>query len=162
MISLDTLIDQTLGTRQLIVKLLKSIPTEQADTVPPTWKNNARWHAGHLLITPALLTHGLLREPLGIPEEYRAWFAKDTSPATWPDTATMPSFSDLVDVIVPLSGRLFDAVKDRAQQPYLEPYSTSIGIVLHSPAEAMNFSMMHDGIHLGMLMALRRALQVSH
>lgn len=161
MITLETLIEQTLGTRQMIVQLLKSIPTEQADTIPPTWKNNARWHAGHLLITPALLTHGLLQEPLGVPEEYRGWFAKGTSPADWPDTAALPTYADLVDEIVPLSGRLLESIKDRAEQPFLQPYTTSVGIVLKTPGEAMNFSMMHDGIHLGMLLALRRAMQAS-
>ena len=159
MISLDTLIDQTLGVRQMIAKVLKSIPTEQSDVIPPTWKNNARWHAGHLLVTPALLSHGLLREPLGVPEEYKAWFAKDSSPANWTSPEALPSYADLVDELVPLSGRLFESIRDRADHPYLEPYTTSVGVVLKSPADAMNFSLMHDGIHLGMLLALRRALQ---
>lgn len=161
MIKLDTLIEQTLGTRQMIVKLLKSIPTEQADVIPPTWKNNARWHAGHLIVTPALLTVGLLREPLGVPEEFRGWFAKGSDPSSWGDASVLPSFADLVDDISPMSGRLFEAVKARADEPFLEPYVTSVGIKLHTPAEALNFSMMHDGIHLGMLLALRRALQVA-
>ncbi len=161
MITLDTLIEQTLGTRQMIVKLLKSIPTEQADTIPPSWHNNARWHAGHLLITPALLTHGLLQEPLGVPEEFRSWFAKGTSPADWADPAALPSYADLVDDMVPLSGRLFESVKDRGDQQLLQPYTTSVGVVLKTPADALNFSLMHDGIHLGMLLALKRALQAS-
>lgn len=161
MITLDTLIEQTLGTREMIAKLLKSIPTEQADTIPPTWKNNARWHAGHLLITPALLTHGLLGEDLGVPAEYRGWFAKDTSPANWEDPAALPAYADLVDEIVPLSGRLMESIRARADQPFIKPYTTSVGIVLKTPAEACNFSLMHDGLHLGMLMALRRALQAS-
>lgn len=161
MISLDTILDQTIGTRQLIVKFLKSVPTEQADIVPPTWKNNARWHAGHLLITPALLTNALLKKPLGVPEDYRRWFAKGTNPSAWGDDE-LPAYHDLVDEIVPLSGRLIEGVRNGAEEPFLEPYTTSVGIVLKSPAEAVNFSMMHDGIHLGMLLALKRALQASH
>lgn len=161
MITLDTLIEQTLGTRQMMVQLLKSIPTEQADTMPPTWHNNARWHAGHLLITPALLTHGLLQEPLGVPEEYRGWFSKGSSPADWGSDAAIPSYADLVDDLVPLSGRLFESVKDRADQQFLQPYTTSVGVVLRTPVDALNFSLMHDGIHLGMLLALKRALQAS-
>lgn len=162
MISLDTLTDQTLGTRQAIVKLLKSIPIEQTDTVPPTWHNSARWHAGHLLITPCLLTYGILQEPLPVPEEYRQWFAKGTCPKDWANPEAVPGFVDLVDEIVPLSGRLFDDLRPRMDTPFIEPYTTSVGVVLKSPAEALNFSLMHDGIHLGMLLALARALQVSH
>ena len=162
MISLDTLIDQTLGTRQMIVKLLKSIPVEQADTIPPTWKNSARWHAGHLLVTPCLLTYGVMKEPLPVPQDYRKWFGKGSDPTQWSDADAVPSFADLVDDIVPLSGRLFDALKDNIAEPYIEPYTTSVGIELKSPVEALNFSMVHDGIHLGLLLALSRALHVSH
>lgn len=162
MISLDTLTDQTLGIRQAIVKLLKTITIEYADVIPPTWHNNARWHAGHLLVTPYLLTYGVLKEPLDVPDEYKTWFAKGTSPSQWSDPSALPSYADLVDDIVPLSGRLFDSLRDRAEEPFIEPYATSVGIVLKSPAEALNFSMVHDGIHLGSLLALSRALQASH
>lgn len=162
MISLDTLTDQTLGTRQAIVKLLKTVPIEQSDTVPPTWHNNARWHAGHLLITPCLLTYGIMQEPLPVPEEYRAWFAKGTSPEAWDNPEAIPGYIDLVDDIVPLSGRLFDDLRDRMDTQFIEPYTTSVGIVLKTPAEALNFSLLHDGIHFGSLLALVRALQVSH
>lgn len=162
MISLDTLTDQTLGVRQMIVKLLKSIPIEHADIIPPTWHNNARWHAGHLLITPYLVTYGVMKEPIPLPDDYRRWFAKGTGPADWTDADKVPSFIDLVDDIVPLSGRLFDELRDRIETPFIEPYATSVGIVLKSPADALNFSLAHDGIHLGSLLALKRALQVSH
>lgn len=155
--STENLIDQTLGVRQAVVKLLKSVPLEQADTIPPTWHNSARWHAGHLIVTPPLITHGVAKEPLGIPEEFRTWFAKGTSPAGWGQD-TVPSYQDLCDDIVPSIGRLFESLRNRMDQPFLEPYTTSVGVVLHTPAEAMNFSMFHDGIHLGMLTALKRGL----
>ena len=159
MITIETLLDQTLATRQTIVKVLKSIPVEQADTIPPTWNNNARWHAGHLLITPCLLSHGLLKEDLTVPEDYRKWFAKGTGPADWSGDDAIPTYADLVDEIVPLAGRLIESFKDRLNEPFLEPYTTSVGIILRTPGEAFNMSLMHDGIHLGMLLALRRALQ---
>lgn len=151
-----------MAVRQTIVKVFKSIPTEDADTIPPTWANNARWHAGHLLVTPCLLTHGLLKEPLTVPEEYRAWFGKGSSPANWGDGDAIPSYADLVDDLIPLSGRLIESFKDRADQAFIEPYTTSIGIILKNPADSLNMSLAHDGIHLGMLLAMRRALQGSN
>ncbi|MGI8906045.1 MAG: DinB family protein [Candidatus Sumerlaeaceae bacterium] len=161
MTSTETLIDQTLGLRQLIVKLLKSIPLEQADNIPPTWHNNARWHAGHLVVTPAMLTHGILKEPLGVPEEFRTWFAKGSSPAGWGNDS-VPDYHDLCDDLLPASGRLFEAMRSRMDDAFMEPYTTSTGVVLHTPAQALNFSLAHDGIHLGMLMALKRGLDAMH
>jgi hypothetical protein len=161
MSSKEMFIDQTLSIRQRLVQLLKSIPLEQGDVIPPTWHNNARWHAGHRIVTPALLTHEVMHEPLGVPEEYRSWFAKGTSPAGWGNDP-IPNYHDLCDDLIPSSGRLFESMRNRMDEPFLEPYTTTAGTVLHNPAEALNFSLCHDGIHLGMLMALKRGLAVIH
>lgn len=157
--AIQSLIDQTLATRQTIVKVLKSIPHEFTSVVPPTWSNNAHWHAGHLIVTPYLLTYGVMKEPLLLEDNYKDLFAKGTGPASW-EEHTVPTYEDLVDNIVSSSGKLFESLRDRWEIPYVEPYTTSVGIILKSPVEALQFSLMHDGIHLGMLLALRRALQI--
>lgn len=157
--AIQTLIDQTLGTRQTIVKVLKSIPHEFTTVIPPTWSNNAHWHAGHLIVTPYLITYGVMKEPLPVSEEYKELFGKGSSPSSW-EGKTVPTYEDLVDEIVPSSGKLFELLRDRWDVPFVEPYTTSVGVILKSPAEALQFSLMHDGIHLGMLLALRRALQI--
>ena len=155
--SFDTLLEQTVGLRQMITSLLKAIPEDKVNAMPPTWSNNARWHAGHLIITPYLLTYGIAGKPLPVPEEYRKWFAKGTTPKDW-GTASIPGYDDLVNEIVPMISRLFEEWRDQMDEPYAEPYMTSVGVVLRTPGEALRFSLAHDGIHLGLLLALRRAL----
>ncbi|MFH0793648.1 MAG: DinB family protein [bacterium] len=153
----DTLRDQMLKTREMTVNLLKGIGDERADEMPPTWKNNARWHTGHLVITPRLLTFGLMKEELGVPQEYRKWFAKGSSPKDWAGD-TIPSYSELIEAIVPTSETLFENFCERFEAPFPESYTTPVGVVLKTPAEALNRSLTHDGIHLGLLLALRRGL----
>ena len=70
----------------------------------------------------------------------------------------MPGFHDLVDDLVPSLGRLIESVRPKFDQEFAEPYTTTPGVVLRTPAQALNFSMMHDGIHIGMILALKRAL----
>lgn len=154
----DALRDQTLKTREMMVKLLKGIGAERADTMPPTWRNNARWHAGHLVITPRLLTFELTKEPLGVSENYRKWFAKGSSPKDW-ELDTIPSYAELVESIVPTSETLFEAFRERFDSAFPQSYTTSVGVVLKTPCEALNFILAHDGIHLGLLLALRRGLE---
>ena len=153
----DSLRDQTLKTREMTAKLLKGIGAERANEMPPTWKNNARWHAGHLDITPRLLTFGLMKEPLGVSENYRKWFAKGSSPKDW-EGAKIPSYSQLCDAVVPCAEEVFEKFRDRIDVSFPQPYTTSVGVVLSNPGEALNFSFAHDGIHLGLLLALRRGL----
>lgn len=153
----DTLLEQTLVLRQAIVGILKSFPEGRLDQIPPTWNNSARWHAGHLVLTPCLLTHGIAKEPLPVPEGFRQWFAKGTSPASWGND-TVPGCAELIDQILPITSQLFETFRDRMEDPFPEPYTTSVGVTLRNPGQALQFSFAHDGIHLGMLLALKRAL----
>lgn len=152
-----TLKDQTLALREMILRVAEPLKPK-ADVVPPQWSNNLRWHLGHLVVTPRLLTHGLLGEPLGVPEAYRSWFAKGTSPLEWSTHAGVPSASQLIEEVVAKSAELFDALASRREEAFAEPYRTSVGVVLRTPGEALGFSLAHDGIHLGLLLALRRNL----
>jgi hypothetical protein len=142
--------------RVAIVEVLRSLKGRE-DVIPKGWSNNARWHAGHLVLTPYLLTMGRLGEDLVVPADYRQWFAKGTSPANWGD-APVPSFDELVDRIVPSNVELHEALRGRLNEPFAEPYVTTVGAKLTCPLDALVLSCTHDGIHFGLLLALRRAL----
>lgn len=146
-----------MAIRRTAEKFLQAIPREKADIIPPTWNNNARWHLGHLILVQQMLTYGLLREPLKVPAEYKTWFAKGTSPREW-GSDPVPAYEDLLKDFLRASERLFADLHGRENEAFVESYTTTPGAVLKTVGEALNFSGMHDGIHLGMLLALRRAL----
>lgn len=157
MIDFRQLAEQTGVVRAAVAGVLRSMDG-RADVIPPGWKNNARWHAGHLVLVPRLLSLGLSGRPLGVADDYRRWFAKDTGPASWAPDDAVPSFEYLVDELAATTGELFAAFESREDEPFATPYLTLIGATLRTPAEGLSFSMVHDGIHLGMLLALRRDL----
>ncbi len=157
MTNYDVVREQTLGLRAMIGKLLSEIPAEKADLLPPTWKSNARWQVGHLVVTPQLLTYGISGAPLAVPAEYRTWFGKGSSPADWTGQP-IPEFGAMIGEMAPLTEKVFADFKARWDEPFAKPYTTSVGVVLNTPGEALNFSLAHDGIHTGLILALRRAL----
>ena len=157
MITYDTIIYQTLFIRQGVVRLLSGLTPVQADAMPRTWSNNARWHAGHLVLTPHLLTRALRGEPLGVDENFRKWFSKGTSPKDW-DADPVPPLEKLLPLITTDCEALLEDFRDKLDEPYATPYTTSAGAVLKTPGEALNFSLAHDAIHLGMLFALKRQI----
>jgi hypothetical protein len=147
---------QAMEYRRAIVEALAG-ESARADLIPPTWNNNLRWHAGHLVTTPHLLTYALMGEPLGIPAEYRRWFAKGTSPSVW-EGEPVPNLETLVEELVQPLEAIFDDFEDRHDTPYPRPYRTSMGIQLSTPAESLLLNVTHDGLHLGMIQALKRGL----
>jgi len=152
--------NQTLQSRTVILKILESLRGYE-DEIPPKWNNNALWHAGHLVITNRLLTYKLMGEKLGYSDDYRDWFKKGSDPSKWSDAKVKPDYEEILPEIIKGTEELFDDIQDVWDEPYPEEYTTSLGVVLTNPREALNFSMFHDGIHLGMLLALRRAMSVS-
>jgi hypothetical protein len=110
------------------------------------------------VVVPRALTLGLLGEPIGVPDDYRKWFAKGTSPATWGNDPVPPA-GQLLREVTEKSEALFDELRGKEELPYPKPYTVTVGIELTKAAEALPFSLSHDGIHLGLLLALRRALR---
>lgn len=153
----ETLKSQTMITRGKIASLARA-NSARADVIPAGWNNNLRWHIGHLVVTPRRLTSLMLGEPLGLPEEYNAWFAKGTGPRDW-GSAPVPPLEQLVAEMTTEMDKVFAEMAPRLSERYPQDYETTVGIVLRSPGDGLTMSFLHDGIHLGLLLALNRALK---
>ncbi len=152
-----TILGYTLALRRTVSEVAQTIPPQQWESVPSGWSNNARWHMGHLIITPQRLTYGQFQEPVAVPEEYQKWFARGSSPASWGDDV-LPEMGSLLDEMISSIEPLFESMTGRWNEPYSQPMVTSSGAILHTPGEALTFNTAHDGIHLGYLYGLRHAL----
>ena len=152
-----TLLGYTLALRRTISQVIHTLPQQHWDSIPPGWTNNARWHIGHLIITPQRLTFRQLQEPLQVSEEYQRWFARGSSPLSWGNDS-VPEMDFLLSEMITSTENLFKAMIPRWDEPYAEPMTTSSGGVLHTPGEALTFNLAHDGIHLGYIYGLRHAL----
>ena len=157
MISYADLTSQTLAVRTKMAGFARA-NAAHADRIPAGWNNNLRWHIGHLVVTPQRLTYGVMGEAVRVPEAYNGWFMKGTGPRDW-GNAPVPPLEQLIEEMTAESEKLFADMEPRLRLPYKQPYETSVGIVLHNPADSLLMSYMHDGIHLGMLLALGRALK---
>jgi hypothetical protein len=157
MIEWRELRDMTHTMRGSIAKAILE-DEERADVIPPGWRNNLRWHAGHLATVPRTLTRGLAGLPLGVSDELVRWFKKGSSPEEW-GSAGVPSVAALTSDLVDVIPELFDEFEGREREPYERPYMTSTGVALACPADALAFNLAHDGIHLGWIIAIKRELK---
>ena len=125
---------------------------EQMLRIPDSHRNSVFWNVAHLLVTQQLLMYRLSGLPLQIEESLVERYGKG-SEAT--EEVSPEDVEFVKENLVPLC--------EKAQQDYergvfksYEPYMTSTGIELTTLDEALEFSTFHDGIHLGVVLSLKK------
>jgi len=152
---MKTAFEITLQTRKILYNILEKTPKEQLLRIPDGYRNNIWWNIAHVVATQQALLYKLSGLQIRIPQELMDNYKKGTVPD---GTATD-------EEIKMVSGFLFSTVA-WAQEDYenglfknFNEYPTSAKITLHNIEEATTFNLYHEGLHLGVILSLQKALQ---
>lgn len=132
--------------------LMRDLSIEQMNHIPEGFSNNIIWNYGHVVITQQLLSYGLSNLPIKLDKAIIDKYRKGSKPT---------DFIDLEEFKM-----LKNASKDLFQQTILDyengifqdfkTYPTSFGITLNNIDDAIYFNNVHENIHLGSIMALKK------
>lgn len=135
-----------------VMKIVDSLSLEQMNTIPTGFNNNVFWNLGHILVTQQLLCYKLANLPLKIDDELVDKFRKGSKPS-----------SNYTQEDLDWIKSNFLALVDQAEKDYndgifkeFQEYPTSFGVTLNNSLEALEFNNVHEALHLGVLMALRK------
>lgn len=142
--------------RSRTILALESIPEEIADTMPAGFNNNIRWHVGHIFTVQEQLTFYFAKEPLNLPENFKEWFANKTKPADWKEAP--PALETLKGLLAEQTFRIKQVFGGRLDEKVPKPFILGDGIQLETIGELLNFTLYHEGVHLGFINALKRAI----
>ncbi|MBI1319859.1 MAG: DinB family protein [Candidatus Hydrogenedens sp.] len=140
--------------RQLIHKLVSSFSQEELFTILPYRRNNIAWNLGHIVTIEQALTYGLSGAAWNLPDHYRAWYLRDTSPADWTGEPDVPR---LLDELMTLPDKTEADYHADAFANY-KPITTSTGAYLDTVETAIGFNNFHEGMHTGFIMAIQKEL----
>jgi hypothetical protein len=147
----------TAKSRALRSKMIAKADSLEADLVTAIkepFRNNILWSLGHVAVTTGLLVQvqSGLPHPLG--DEAVAAFRKGTT------GADIPGHFGFEQVKGWLTGILdtVDQDLEAGRLANFEPYQTSAGVPLGNAEEAIDFLPIHDGLHLGYILAQARAI----
>ncbi len=140
------------ASRRNVLGLTQQLSLEQLNHVPAPFRNNLAWNLGHLVVTQQLLCYRLAGQPGYIDDEMIAKYRKGTAPLGPIDATELEQIRQL----------LVDLV-DRTEQDYAagvlssyKPYATSYGLDLNSVEDAIHFNNLHESMHLGTCLSLRK------
>ena len=147
-------ISTLLVNRNNLLKQIEGLTEEQLYTIPKGFNNNIMWNFGHIIVAQQMLTYGIAGQPLNIPVALTDSFKKATSPAQWSNPFNVDDLKKLLISTI----EQFDKDLDTDKFNNYKPYLTSSGLTLHNIDDAIFYSHIHEGYHIGMIAAIKNIL----
>jgi hypothetical protein len=132
--------------------VINGLTLEQLHTIPEGFKNNIAWNVAHLVVTQQLLHYRLSGKDCLISDELIDANRKGTAPTT---QFTQEEFDEILVQLKSLPDTLEEDYNAGIFTQY-KKYPTSTGFVLDSIDTAIAFNNMHESLHLGVIMSLKK------
>jgi len=137
-------------SRELVLKKIENLSIEQLHKIPEGFNNNIAWNVAHLVVTQQLLHYKLSGLNCLVSDELIEGYKKGTSPN---ETFSEEELEEVKELLIGLPDTLQEDFEAGIFIEY-KTYETSLGFVLDSIETAIVFNNLHEGIHLGTIMAL--------
>lgn len=138
--------------RNIYLSFLEKYSLEQLNKIPEGFSNNIIWNIGHIIAVQQGLVYALSGLPMYITEYFKKTYQKGTYPT---GTTTQAEVDELKDLLISLIAKTKQDVAEGKFISYAG-YTTSMGFNLTTTEEAMQFNNYHEGIHLGLMMNIRK------
>ena len=140
-------------SRGIYLKFLENYSLEQLNTIPQGMSNNLIWNIGHIIVSQQLLVYKLSGLPMMVSDELVEKYKKGTKPEHIVTQAEVDEIKSLLFETIQQTKVDYD---NQTFKNYME-YTTSTGDhILRNAEDAMAFSNFHEGLHIGIMMSIRK------
>jgi hypothetical protein len=151
---MDWAFDITLKNRQIMASFLDRFSLEELNKVPIGFGNNIFWNIAHLVVTQQLLTYNLSGMPMLIDDELVNKYRKGSKVE---EEVTQEEVIHLKKLLFSTLERTKQDYKNGLFKNYNE-YTVTTKSTLTNIEQAIEFNNFHEGIHLGYILAMKKAL----
>lgn len=144
------------NTRRFFKKYLENVSLEDLNKIPNGFNNNIIWNIGHIVVTQQLLAYKLSGLPMMITDELVGKYRKDSKPEGNVSQAEVDTLKVLLFSTIEKTREDFEKGIFKNYQEYTV---STTGNTLTNIDEAFQFIAFHEGMHLGYVMALIRAIK---
>lgn len=139
-------------SRLLTLKAIDGLTIDQLNKTPEGFKNNIAWNVTHLVVTQQLLCYKLSGLKCLISDELIENFQKGSAPSY---KISESEFEDIKKLFLKLTDSLIEDYSNGIFKNYNE-YATSVDVTLGNIDDAIIFNLFHEGIHLGVILQLKK------
>jgi molybdopterin-biosynthesis enzyme MoeA-like protein len=149
---MNSTFDITRTSRKIASQILQTYTLDQLNKIPEGFNNNIIWNIGHIIVVQQMLTYNLSGLPMMISNAMVEKYKKGTKPEHIVQQSELEEMQTLLLETIDKTEADFIAktFKD------FHDYPTSTGFILKSADEAMAFNYFHEGLHIGIMMSIRK------
>ncbi|WP_308991572.1 DinB family protein [Mariniflexile litorale] len=144
------------NTRRFFKKYLENVLLEDLNKIPKGFNNNIIWNIGHIVVTQQLLAYKLSGLQMMIDDKLVGKYRKDSKPE---GDVTQSEVDELKALLFSTVEKTKEDYSNGLFENYQEYTVTTTGNTLTNIDEAFQFILFHEGMHLGYVMALLRAIK---
>lgn len=151
---MERLFETIRQNRKILIQILKQTPREKLVAIPQGFNNNIWWNIAHVVVTQQLLLYSLGKQPMAVSEQMVARYRKGTYPQ---GTPTEEEIREVEALLLETAEKAEADVKKGIFKEFTE-YTTSVGVTLKSVEDSLAFNTFHEGLHLGVIMSLKKVV----
>ena len=146
------ILNLNITSRTMVSKILENHTLEQLNKIPEGFSNNLIWNIAHVIVTQQILVYKLSGLPMMVSDEMIEKFKKGTKPE---HNVTQTEVDEIKSLLFATIEKTKEDFEKGIFKDFME-YPTSTGFVLTSVEDAMAFNNFHEGLHIGILMSIRK------
>lgn len=140
------------SSRNVLLQFLENHSLNQLNKIPDGFKNNMIWNIGHIVVVQQMLVYNLSGLPMMVSDELVAKYRKGSMPTTDVN-------ADEVAEIKRLLFTTLEKTKNDFENDIFKSYNeftTMTGYTVTSAKKAMEFNNFHEGLHIGIIMQIKK------
>lgn len=138
--------------RNHFINFLEEYDLKHLTYIPMGFKNHIFWNCAHALVTQQLLTYHLSGNQMLVNQDWVSRFKK----GTFGEQNVQPEeVQQLIQLLKTSVDRLYKDYESEKLSKY-QTYETSFGVRLERIEDAIRFNNLHESLHLGYVMAMRK------
>lgn len=135
--------------RQSTLKEMEGVSEEQADQIPDGFRNNIRWNLAHIYVTQNILLSDYGGKNIETSARDLEMFAPGTKPADWEREA--PTLEEIKQQLTEQTDKLKEVLSGQMDDEAKEAFMS-----LPTVGEILNFTLHHEGVHAGIIKAIKK------
>ncbi|MBP9792662.1 MAG: DinB family protein [Flavobacterium sp.] len=142
------------NSRKMLLQLLENHSLAQLNKIPDGFANNLIWNIGHIVTVQQMLVYKLSGLPMMISEDMVETYKKGTKPER---DITQKEVEEIKQLLFSTLEQTKEDFEKGIFVYYME-FTTGVGFVVKSAKAAMEFNNYHEGLHMGIMMQIRKFL----